>query len=263
LTDRDEGMQDTDRPAFRIRAKQRAGALREQGDHETAKLVTELADGYERIRRQLVRLGFDLHDGPLQALAATAADLRHFQSQLTSAIGHIVDGDKLVNRVDDLVARTLDLSEQLRQLIIGTVSDPATSARLSTVFASLTNAYGGFALHIDVEPAVDDLPLSDSQRIALARVVRSALDNVSQHSGARNAWVTVRSLDGTVEATVVDDGSGFDTRRSKRREGSIGLTAMEERVRMLDGELTIESRPGGPTTVRVALPPWQGAKSVQ
>ena len=96
-----------------------------------------------------------------------------------------------------------------------------------------------------------------------SRVVRSALDNVTQHSGARNAWVTVRSLDGTVEATVVDDGSGFDPRRSKRRDGSIGLTAMEERVRMLDGELTIDSQPGGPTTVRVALPPRQGRKSVQ
>lgn len=256
-------MHDTDGRAFRIRAKQHAVALHEQGDHETAALVAELADDFERLRRKLVRLGFDLHDGPLQALAETAADLRHFQSQLTSVIGQVVDGDKLVNRIDDLVARTLDLSEQLRQLIIGAVSDPATAARLSTVFASLTNTYGTFALHIDVEPAVDDLPLSDSQRIALARVVRSALDNVTQHSGARNVWVTVRSLDGTVEAKVVDDGSGFDPRPSKRRDDAIGLTAMEERVRMLDGELTIDSKPGGPTTVRVALPPWQGRKAIQ
>jgi signal transduction histidine kinase len=256
-------VHDTDGPAFRIRAKQRAVALREQGDHATATLVDELADGSERIRRQLVRLGFDLHDGPLQALAATTADLRHFQSQLTSVIGQVVDGDKLVNRIDDLVARTLDLSEQLRQLIIGAVSDPATAARLSTVFAGLTETYGGFTLHIDVEPAADDLHLSDSQRITLARVVRSALDNVTQHSDARNVWVTVRNLEGTVEAKVVDDGSGFDPRRSKRRADAIGLTAMEERVRMLDGELTIESQPGGPTTVRVALPPWEGRNSIQ
>jgi signal transduction histidine kinase len=261
LTEKDEGMHDSDGAAFRIRAKERASALHEQGDHETATLVAELADDFERIRRQLARLGFDLHDGPLQALAETAADLRHFQSQLTSVVGQMIDGDKLVNRIDDLVARTLDLSEQLRQLIIGTASDPATAAQLSTVFAGLTNSYGGFALHIDVEPAVDDLPLSDSQRITLARVVRSALDNVTQHSGARNVWVTVRSLEGTVEAKVVDDGAGFDPRRKRR--GAIGLTAMEERVHMLDGELTIDTQPGGPTTVRVALPPWQGRKSLQ
>jgi signal transduction histidine kinase len=258
LTDQDEGMQDSKGRSLRTRATQRAEALREEGDSETATLVTELADGYERVRRQLLRLGFDLHDGPLQALAAAAADLRHFQSQLKTVISQVVDGDKLVNRVDDLVARTLDLSEQLRQLIIGTAADPATAARLSTVFGGLTNAYDGFALHVTVDSAVDDLPLTDSQRIALARVVRAALDNVAQHSGARNAWVTLRSLDGSVEAAVVDDGSGFDTSRSKRRRGSIGLTAMEERVRMLDGELTIHSQPGGPTTVRVVLPPWRG-----
>jgi signal transduction histidine kinase len=73
----------------------------------------------------------------------------------------------------------------------------------------------------------------------------------------------VRNLEGTVEAKVIDDGSGFDPRRSKRRDDAIGLTAMEERVRMLDGKLTIDSKPGGPTTVRVALPPRQGRKSIR
>jgi signal transduction histidine kinase len=262
LTDQDEGMQDSTRPSLPIRAKHRAEALRALGDEETATLVTELAAENESVRRQLVRLGFDLHDGPLQGLAGVTMDLRHFQAQLSTALGRVADGHKLVNRVDDLLARALELSEQVRRLILGTDADPATASRLSTVFAGLSETSDTFTLHVTVEPAADDLPLSDSQRITLVRVVRGALDNVAQHSGARNAWVTVRSLDGSVEAQVVDDGSGFDPRPSKRPERSIGLTAMEERVRMLDGELTIDSQPGGPTTVRVVLPPWRRDESL-
>jgi signal transduction histidine kinase len=190
----------------------------------------------------------------LQSLAAASADMRYFQSQLEELTAGLTDSDKLVARIDDLVARVIDASEQVRQLIIGTASDPATTTRLSTMFENLEEAYDSVALEATIDPAIDDLPLSDSQRIALARVVRGALDNVLQHSGARHAWLNVRSGEDGVAAEVIDDGSGFDP--AQARGASIGLIAMEERVRMLDGTLTIESRPGGPTTVRVVLPPW-------
>ena len=243
-------------PSLPTRAKHQAQLLSAQGDEESAALLVDLAEQYERIRRQLVRLGFDLHDGPLQALAAAAADMRHFQSQLESVLSKVEHGDKIVNRIDDLVARTLDLSEQVRHLIIGTDADPATTALLSTVFSGLAGTYDSFALHVSVDPAVDELPLSDSQRICIVRVVRGALDNVSQHSGAQNATVTLGTYEGGVEVEIVDDGSGFDP--SRTRDRSIGLVAMEGRVRMLDGTLTINSRPNGPTSVRVVLPAWRG-----
>jgi signal transduction histidine kinase len=240
--------------SLHARARQQADGLSDRDDR-TAGLLIELAEENERIHRQLVRLGFDLHDGPLQSLAAAAADMRHFESQLEELAGALKDGDKLVARIDDLVARVLDVSDQVRQLIIGTDVDPATTSRLSTMFESLEEAYDSVALETTIDPAIDDLQLSDSQRIALARVVRGALDNVLQHSGARHAWLNVRHHDGGVAADVIDDGAGFDP--AQARGTSIGLAAMEERVRMLEGTLTIDSRPGGPTTVSVVLPPWQ------
>jgi len=240
--------------SLHARARQQADAVSDRDDR-TAALLVELAEENERIHRQLVRLGFDLHDGPLQSLAAAAADLRHFQSQLEERAGSLKDGDKLVGRIDDLVARVLDVSDQVRQLIIGTDSDPATTAKLSAMFENLEEAYDSVALQTTIDPAIDDLPLSDSQRIALARVVRGALDNVLQHSGAHNASLNVRVEDGGVAAEVIDDGAGFEP--TQARGTSIGLAAMEERVRMLEGTLTIESRLGGPTTVSVFLPPWQ------
>jgi signal transduction histidine kinase len=236
------------------RAARAADALRAAGDEETAAFVDELYANYERTRRRLVRLGFDLHDGPLQTLAANAADLRHFQAQLETAAATMPDGHKLVGRIDDLVARELVLAEEVRALIHGSEPDPSTTAQLSNVFAALVEDYDGFALQMSIDPSIDTLDLTDSQRIALSRVVHSALNNVAQHSGARTASVTVREFQGGIEAIVVDDGIGFDPARAERSERSIGLHAMHERVRLLDGELTVESRAGGPTTVRVTLP---------
>jgi signal transduction histidine kinase len=252
-----EAEGDREGESLPARAHGRAALLRESGDRETAALLDELAEDHERVRRQLVRLGFDMHDGPLQALAAATADLRLFQTQLEGMVSGIVDGDKLVARIDDLVARNLDLGEQLRRLITGANDDPATTSRLSTVFATLSDAYDGFEVSVIVEPGVDDLELSNSQRIALARVVRGALDNVAQHSNATRASVTVRTADGGIEAEVSDNGTGFEPQHARGRDSSIGLVAMEERVRLLDGALTIDSKPGGPTTVRVVLPRWR------
>ncbi len=246
-------MFDMPEHSLHVRAREQAEAIADRDDR-TADLLVELAEENERIRRELLRLGFDLHDGPLQAFAAAAADMRHFQSQLEERVGDLPEGHKLVGRVDDLVARVLEAADEVRQLIIGAENDPATTARMSTMFKSLEEAYDEVALQAAIDEGIDELTLSDSQRICLARVVRGALDNVLQHSGAQHAWLKVEVRSGGIAAEVTDDGAGFDP--AQTRSSSIGLIAMEERVRLLDGTLTIDSRPGGPTTVSVFLPPW-------
>jgi signal transduction histidine kinase len=244
------------------RARRVAERLRDSGDTEAAALIEELYETYEGTRRRLVRLGYDLHDGPLQAIAAGAADLRHFQAQLGSFVAGEPHGPKLVDRVDDLVARALTLGEDVRELILGGDNDQATKIRFSSAFEALADAYAEFELQLAVDPAIDDLGLTDSQRIAIVRIVRSALDNVAQHSGAKHATVTLGPAAGGVVAEVTDDGCGFDVELASRSERSIGLAAMHERARLLDGELSIESRVGGPTTVRVSLPAWRGTSAI-
>jgi signal transduction histidine kinase len=63
--------------------------------------------------------------------------------------------------------------------------------------------------------------------------------------------------DGSVEAEVRDDGCGFELDSTYSRavtEGHLGLVGMHERVQMLGGTTSIESRPGGPTIISVRLP---------
>jgi signal transduction histidine kinase len=102
--------------------------------------------------------------------------------------------------------------------------------------------------------------LSDSQRIALLRVLQEALSNIRQHSGSREVAVTLRNeLAEGVCMEIRDDGHGFDPTSvvpAEDGQSGIGIAGMRERLRLLGGCLKVESEPGGPTIVRATLPHW-------
>ena len=100
--------------------------------------------------------------------------------------------------------------------------------------------------------------LTASQRIVLFRVVQEALSNARKHSGATQVRVRLRSSARYVSVTVKDDGCGFDV-AAARHSGRLGLTGVIERVRLLGGDIEIESSAGGGTRVRATLPRWSRA----
>jgi len=105
---------------------------------------------------------------------------------------------------------------------------------------------------VTVDVSVDDLrDLGEEAEIAVFRVVQEALTNIQRHAGARHASVLVRRLPGRVRVVVEDDGGGFDAAAGTDR---LGLAGIRERVALLDGSVTLESRPGEGTTVVVEIP---------
>ena len=71
--------------------------------------------------------------------------------------------------------------------------------------------------------------------------------------------MVVRTRRSVTEVSVTDDGQGFEVARGLARaaqQGRLGVVGIGERVRLLGGTLDIESRPGGPTTLRFTLPRW-------
>ncbi len=242
------------------RAETIAEALRSSGAlPDLAELLAELADELEASRRQFKRLGFDLHDGPLQDVAALGTDLHLFRDQVAG-----IDGpptEILVGRVDDLVARLVALDTDLRRLAIDVEATGVADRNLETALDDAAEAARSTCdVRVEVDEALDAMELSASQRIALVRIVQGALANVVRHSGASHVRVGVRPLSDGVEVEIVDDGQGFDvdtTMRAAVENSRLGLIAMRERVRFLNGELSVESRPGGPTRVRAFLPHWR------
>jgi signal transduction histidine kinase len=227
---------------------------------ELAELVAELADELESSRRQFKRLGFDLHDGPLQDVAALGTDLHFFRDQLGSESSGAITPHLLVGRVDDLLARLVALDTDLRRLAIDVEASSVAERNLRAALADAAAGTGSCDVTLNVDDDLDADEMTASQRIAVIRIVQGALANVARHSGAKSATVTVRALPGGIEAEVLDDGGGFDvdtTMQVAVENSRLGLVAMRERVRFLDGEFSVDSQPGGPTRVRVFLPHWR------
>ena len=100
--------------------------------------------------------------------------------------------------------------------------------------------------------SVEDMPgLGEEAEITVFRVVQEALTNVQRHANARQASVLVRKRPGRIRVIVEDDGGGFDPEAATDR---LGLAGIRERVALLEGTATLESRPGQGTTVVVEIP---------
>jgi signal transduction histidine kinase len=210
--------------------------------------------------RLLVRLGFDLHDGPLQQVYALAQDVRLLRDQLVVLVAS-EHRKPVVGRFADLESQLAELHQDLRDLAHSLepralLQQPLPEA-VARELAALTRRTG-ISTSIVLDGSFD--ALSASQRIALLRVLQEALSNIRQHSGSLDVVVTLR--DEVVEGVCMeirDDGRGFDPESVLPAEGGesgIGLVGMHERLRLLGGCLEIESAPGGPTIVRATLPRW-------
>jgi len=205
--------------------------------------------------RRLVRLGFDLHDGPLQELVALAEELRAASRQISAVVPDEYQ-QRVRGRFNDVHARLGALDESLREVAHSIRSTTAVARPVADAvegeLRALANAAG-----IEGELAVDGelRGLSDSQKIVLFRVVQEALSNVRKHSGASRVSVALRSTRTFVGLTVTDNGDGFDPQRLT--QDRMGLSGISERVRLLGGAVEIETRPGAGTTVRATLPRWR------
>jgi signal transduction histidine kinase len=93
--------------------------------------------------------------------------------------------------------------------------------------------------------------VDDQTAIHVYRVLQEALANVARHSGATQAFVRLRSGDGSIHLEVEDRGRGFSPNGSRR---GLGLVAMRERAALLGGTLEVASVPEGGTRVHLAVP---------
>jgi two-component system sensor histidine kinase UhpB len=87
-------------------------------------------------------------------------------------------------------------------------------------------------------------------QLVVYRVAQEAITNAARHSDADRLEVTLRRSEDGVTLEVVDDGRGFAFEQSER---GLGIGGMRERALLIGAELTIESRPGQGTTVRLEV----------
>lgn len=210
--------------------------------------------------KRLMRLGFDLHDGPIQDVLALAGETRCLRDQLYPFVleSH---RELAYGRFEDMLARLGDLDRGLRDLAHSLETKSIVSRPLSEIIHREVDAFAERSgIDATVEVRGDPDSLSSAQRIAVFRAVQESLANVREHSGATAVEVRIRARRSTIDVCVIDNGQGFEVSRALARaaqRGRLGLVGIGERVRMLGGTFELDSRPGGPTTLRFSLPRWE------
>lgn len=100
-----------------------------------------------------------------------------------------------------------------------------------------------------------NLPVDVAQQVstALYRITQEALRNISKHAGKTHVKVALSAMDGHLQLKVMDFGVGFDQEADGPSRG-LGLVSMQERARLVGGDLKVESALGQGTTVTVEVP---------
>lgn len=131
------------------------------------------------------------------------------------------------------------------------LSDLGIGAALSSYAGQLAKRHG---LCLALEVGHLDGVLDPDQKLHIYRIVQEALHNVARHSGARSVCVSVKKQRGRVVAVVEHDGRGFDGGPAGDLGGGLGLTTMRERAELVGGELSVRSRKGVGTRVKLTIP---------
>lgn len=213
-----------------------------RGYAQVAALTRSLEGAAENERR---RLALELHDGAGQALTALAI-------QLHEITGHIRDpeaGERFQETralVDQLMVDLRRLSHELRPAALELGLVPA----LGDLAAAATTESCSVALQVAPGfPA--DLPSEVNS--ATFRIAQAALANVSRHSRASHARVSLSTGPAVLCFEVEDDGVGFDPDEIASG-GGLGLVGMRERAGWLGGTFSLNAAPGRGTRVRVEIP---------
>ena len=216
----------------------------------TARSMAEerLQNTIDAAEQERSRWARELHDETLQALAV-------LRMRLSSALREEAPeplekaGRAAVEQIDDEIVKLRRLITELRPASLDTIG---LEAALQALAEQHQHATSSMEVECDFElPRGEDARPTPILETAVYRLVQEALNNVSKHSMARHAEVTVRASRGSIEIEVRDDGVGFEP--SLAREG-FGLVGMRERAALLGGTLDVDSTRGSGTRIRAEIP---------
>ena len=232
-------------------ARRAADALRSSeeklllSNREGRELAARLITAQESERRRIALL---LHDDLSQSIAAMGVAISRLKRKppATNAL--------MATELDQLGAQTNELNTQIRKLSHQLHPDVLEHVGLVAALESELAEFGhNEKIKVDFKAEIKSeyIPLDAS--VCLYRVAIEALRNVSKHSGASSAIVSLTEDDVCFTLEVSDSGHGFDVERAKRGSG-LGLISAEERVKLLQGSFLVKSKPEGGTVLMACIP---------
>ncbi len=192
-------------------------------------------------------IGRELHDDINQRLALLAVELDQWRQQARSTPDFREHIRHAQERISQIAKDVQGLSHRLH------------SSKLE--YLGLATAANSFCRELSEQAKIEvqfrhtGLPrhLPKEVSLCLFRVLQEALQNAVKHSGVRSFAVDLEGSVDLINLTVADFGSGFEEQEAFTREG-LGLISMRERLHLVRGELSVNSKPGAGTTIRARVP---------
>ncbi len=207
-------------------------------------LATKLLYSQEEERRRIAR---EMHDDWTQRLALLGIEAAKLEGHLDVKGSALLQLHAILEQLISLSEDVHDLSRQLHPSILDDLG----------LVEALRSECAGFsrreAIAVDYHP--DNVPAKLSKDVTLCvyRVAQEALRNVAKHAAVKEASLTLFATETELMLRVQDQGVGFDPENGHAQAG-LGLSSMEERVRLVQGECSFTSRPGQGTTIEVRVP---------
>lgn len=214
---------------------------------ERARLFADSAEyGAAEERNRLAR---EIHDTLAQGLAGVALQLETADALLQAG----QSGEQLHNSIGSALTLTRASLEEARRSVLDLRAKPLEGRTLLEAIWSLVQEFeqnNRVSLELDAPTGLQ--PLSARVEIGIYRILQEALTNIQRHAHADHVWIHIQSNPGNLVLQIRDDGVGFDPTRLL--EGRFGLLGLNERVRLLGGNLNLESNPGVGTFLGVTIP---------
>jgi signal transduction histidine kinase len=230
-----------------IASRRRTSDEIRESREELRALSTHLQTITERERRRIAREIHDELGTQLTSLKFDVAWLRDRAAKNDELSDERQKLSDMLKNIDGAIGSVRRIATELRPAVLDTLGLTAAIEWQAKDFQDRT----GIKCHLG--RMEEDIQLSDETATAVFRVFQESLTNVARHAHATAVKVGVERIDGRLVMEIEDNGKGIDL-ATINAVRSLGIIGMQERVRLLNGELTIDALKGSGTTVRVEVP---------
>jgi PAS domain S-box-containing protein len=207
-------------------------------------LSGRLINAQEEERSRVAR---ELHDDLSQRMALLSIELEQLADAMSSSV-------KMRRRFESLQNQAQEISSDIHRLSYSLHPSKLDHLGLAAAIKSLCeqiNASGKLRVYLHQQSFTETLPKDIT--LCLFRIAQETLRNAVKHSQATHVRVNVQMASDLVRLTVADDGCGFDM-QSPAFAAGLGFVGMRERLRIVGGELEINSQRAHGTRIEVTIP---------
>ncbi len=212
-------------------------------DRLLAKLIYAQEDERQRVAREL-------HDETSQALANLVVTL--------GTMARLSDDDKMRRQLEQVKQLAVDTLEGVKRVVLNLrprLLDDFGLVPAIRWYAEERLGQAGVEFSFEVEGT--EMRLPPHTEAGIFRVIQEAVNNIARHAHASRACICMAWEPDMLTVKVEDDGCGFDVEDKMsraKRNGSLGLVGMQERVALMGGTLAVGSTPGAGVRVLIRVP---------